>query len=89
MQTKDKTVKPPINYKEMNAHYSFRVAIRDVEHFYKLVKWLNENVGKGTSYWTMEGKVLKKIKSGNRPSVKIYIFKEDFDESSSLYLSLL
>lgn len=79
----------PVNLKEKNAHHSFRVTIRDHEHFYKLVNWLNDNVGKGKDKWTMEGRVLRSLNSGKTVSPKIYIFREDFDESSSLYLSLL
>jgi hypothetical protein len=79
----------PVNLKEKNAIYSFRITIRDREHFYKLVNWLNTNVGKGQDKWTMEGRVLKSLKVGKSANPKIYIFKEDFDESSSLYLSLL
>jgi hypothetical protein len=37
----------------------------------------------------MEGRVLKTLKQGKTVSPKIYIFKQDFDEAASLYLSLL
>jgi hypothetical protein len=37
----------------------------------------------------MEGRVLKTLKQGKTVSPKIYIFKQEFDPSSSLYLSLL
>jgi hypothetical protein len=88
--TKQKTPKDqPVNLKEKNAAHTFRVTIRDREHFYKLVNWLNTNVGKGQDKWTMEGRVLKTLKGGKPVSPKIYIFREDFDTSSSLYLSLL
>ena len=79
----------PVNLKEKNAAHNFRVTIRDREHFYKLVNWLNTNVGKGKDKWTMEGRVLKTLKGGKAVSPKIYIFREDFDPASSLYLSLL
>jgi hypothetical protein len=78
-----------VNLKEQNALHSFRVTIRDREHFYKIVNWLNDNVGKGEAKWTMEGRVLKTIKAGKTASPMIYIYREDFDSSSSLYLSLL
>lgn len=88
--TKQKTPKVTLpNRKEETAFHSFRVTIRDREHFYKLVNWLNQNVGKGMEFWTMEGAVLRKIKDGKTATPKIYIFKEDFDVSSTLYLSLL
>ena len=79
----------PVNLKEQTAIHSFRVTIRDREHFYKIINWLNENVGKGEGKWTMEGRVLKSIKAGKTVSPMIYVFKEEFEESSSLYLSLL
>jgi hypothetical protein len=81
--------KEPVNLKEKNAAHTFRVTIRDREHFYKLVNWLNTNVGKGEDKWTMEGRVLKTLKGGKTVSPKIYIFNSEFDTSSSLYLSLL
>lgn len=87
--TKQNTPKDVVNLKEQNASHTFRVTIRDREHFYKLVNWLNENVGKGQDKWTMEGRVLKTLKTGKPVNPKIYIFREDFDPSSSLYLSLL
>lgn len=87
--TKQQHPKEPVNLKEQNAAHTFRVTIRDRDHFYKLVKWLNDNVGKGEDKWTMEGRVLKTIKTGKTVSPKIYIFREDFDPASSLYLSLL
>jgi len=80
---------PPVNLKEQNAAHTFRVTIRDRDHFYRLVKWLNENVGKGTDYWTMEGRILKTLKQGKSVNPKIYVFREDFDPAGSLYLSLL
>ena len=79
----------PVNLKEKNAAHTFRVTIRDRDHFYKLVNWLNTNVGKGEDKWTMEGRVLKTLKQGKTVNPKIYIFRADFDTSSSLYLSLL
>jgi len=79
----------PVNLKEQNAVHTFRVVIRDREHFYRLVKWLNENVGKGEDKWTMEGRVLKRLKQGASVNPNIYIFRTDFDPSSALYLSLI
>lgn len=83
------TTQGPPNLKEQNAIHTFRITIRDREHFYKLVNWLNTHVGKGEDKWTIEGRVLKTLKSGKTISPKIYIFREDFDPASSLYLSLL
>jgi len=80
---------PPVNLKEQNAAHTFRVTIRDSVHFYKIVNWLNANVGKGEDKWTMEGRVLKTLKQGKTVSPKVYIFRQDFDAASALYLSLL
>ena len=79
----------PVNLKEQNAAHTFRVTIRDRDHFYKIVNWLNTNVGKGEDKWTMEGRVLRNLKAGKTVTPKVYIFKEDFDTASSLYLNLL
>jgi hypothetical protein len=89
MDKQNTSKEAPVNLKEQNAVHTFRVTIRDREHFYKLVNWLNQNVGKGEDKWTMEGRVLKTLKSGKTVNPKIYIFRPDFDVSSSLYLSLL
>jgi hypothetical protein len=83
------TKEQPVNMKEKNAQHTFRVTIRDSVHFYKIVNWLNTNVGKGQDKWTMEGRVLKTLKQGKSVSPKVYIFIDGFEESSSLYLSLL
>jgi len=80
---------PPVNLKEQNAIHSFRVVIRDREHFYRLVKWLNDNVGKGADKWTMDGRVLKAIKQGKTVNPNIHIYRTDFDTASALYLSLI
>ncbi len=87
--TKETLKEAPANLKEQNSVHTFRVVIRDREHFYQLIKWLNENVGKGKDNWTFEGRVLKSIKQGKTVNPKVYIFKPDFDPSSALYLSLL
>ena len=86
--SKQETKTLPVNLKEQNAAHTFRVVIRDRKHFYKLVNWLNENVGKGTDKWTMEGRVLKRLKGGT-VNPNIYIFRQDFDPASALYLSLI
>ena len=88
--TKQKTTsQAPVNLKAKNALHTFRVTIRDEVHFYKLVNWLNTNVGKGEDKWTFEGKVLKFLRQGKTVSPLVYIFKEGFDESASMYLTLL
>jgi len=87
--TTQKTTVQTVNLKEQNAVHSFRIVIRDSEHFYRLVKWLNENVGKGQDKWTMEGRVLRTLKQGKTIQPKVYIFNPAFDPSSALYLSLI
>ncbi len=85
-----KTTEPaPVNLKAQNAEHSFRIDLRDKEHFYRVVNWLNGNVGKGSDKWTMEGRPLKSIKQGKSVNTQVYIFVADFDESSVLYLSLV
>lgn len=79
----------PVNLKEKNAAHTFKVTIRDREHFYKIVNWLNSNVGKGEENWTMEGRILKSLKEGKTVSPKVYIMKADFDPASAMYLTLL
>jgi hypothetical protein len=79
----------PVNLKEQNASHTFPITIRDSVHFYKVVNWLNEHVGKGEDKWTMEGRVLKILRQGKPVTRKVYIFRPDFDIESSLYLSLL
>lgn len=87
---KAKTPKEPmVNLKEKNAVHTFKLTVRDTEHFYKLVNWLNTNVGKGKENWTFGGKVLKNLKQGKNANVVAYIMKEGFDPDSSVYLSLL
>jgi hypothetical protein len=86
---KSTTPQPQVNLKEQNAAQSFDVTIRDREHFYKITKWLNTNVGTGKENWTIQGRVLRSLKEGKSVTRKVYIFRPDLDEESSLYLSLL
>lgn len=79
----------PVNLKEQNAAHSFRITFRDRNHFYTVVKWLNDNVGKGADKWTMEGRVLKRLKAGTTVSPLVYIFRQDFDPAAILYLNLI
>jgi hypothetical protein len=80
----------PQSSRPSRATYSFKLTIRDKEHFYAIVDWLNKNVGKGSEFWTMEGRPLRSLQK-TRTSVKksIYIFKDDFDPASALYLALI
>lgn len=78
-----------VNRREQTATHTFSVTMRDRDHFYKVVSWLNKNVGKGSQYWTMGGSILRHIKAGRTVTTTVYIFTEDFPEDSALYLSLL
>lgn len=90
MTTQKQEVAPiPVNLKQKNASHSFRIIVRDRVHFYKVVKWLNENVGKGQDHWTMGGRVLRQLAKGISVDTMIYIFHEDFEKESALYLSLI
>lgn len=79
----------PVNLKEANALHQFRLTIRDEAHFYKVVNWLNSNVGKGRDHWTFEGRQLKILRQGKSVSPMVYIFKPGFDPASALFLSLV
>jgi hypothetical protein len=89
MTRQDTPTNQPLNLKEKNAVHTFRINVRDRDHFYRLVKWLNDNVGKGEDKWTMERRVLKSLNVGKTVNTKVYIFVENFDLASSLYLNLL
>lgn len=77
------------NLKELNAVHKGQLIIRDREHFYKIVKWLNDNVGKGEDKWTMGGRVLKSLKAGNTVNTFVYIFVADEHPSPLVYLACL
>ena len=90
--TKQKTTEvkvQPVNLKEANAQHTFGVMIRDREHFYRVVNWLNTNVGKGVDKWTMQGRILKTLNTGKSVNTSVYVFLQEFDPSSALYLSLI
>lgn len=72
--------------------HRFKMTFRDTDHFYKVVSWLNINVGRATAnkkYWTISSKVLKELKRGEPVTVTVQVFKEDFDvDETSLFLNL-
>lgn len=82
------TIQPSQN-KEENATHVFRLTVRDRDHFYKIVNWLNDNVGRGKTMWTMEGRVLRGLKDGKSVTRKVFVYVDDFDISSAMYLNLL
>jgi hypothetical protein len=62
--------------------------IRDRDHFYKVVNWCNKNIGKGSQYWTVEGRVLRFVdpakKAYNPPAKKNWLIKVPFIDVSPL-----
>lgn len=86
----EKSNGPTENFKEKNASHIFNMTFRNIDHFYKVVNWLNTNVGKGKDKWTIEGRVLRQLKQSTNPVTrKVYIYVKDFDSQSSLYLNLI
>lgn len=79
----------PLHPKEATAKHVFRITVRDTVHFYKIVRWLNDNVGRGRTMWTMEGRVLRGLKDGKSVTRKVFIYIDEFDTSAAMYLSLL
>lgn len=67
----------------------FKITIRDEPHFYSIVRWLDLNVGHGIKYWTMEGKVLRKLKDGKTATPIIHIINPSVETDISTFLNLL
>lgn len=77
------------NVKAVPTH-TFDITLRDVDHFYKVVKWLNKHVGMGKSHWQMRyGKILRHLKEGKTVNQTVLIYVDSFDTTSALYLTLL
>lgn len=79
----------PVNLKEQNARHTFTITFRDTGHFYRVVNWMNSQVGKGGDKWTVQGRVLKTLKQQKTVTSKVYVFVENFDESAASFLSLV
>ena len=76
----------------MAENKSMKISFRDKEHFYKIVHWLNGNVGKGKNNWTIHGKVLKHLRhSGSKVIARnVIIHKDGIDlDETQLYLTLI
>lgn len=69
----------------------FRVTFRDLEHFHKVIKWLNKHVGKGAKNWTIPKKIRRALEQEGKPVTKnVHVFKKDFDgEETAMYLNLI
>lgn len=67
---------------------SFSIVIRNREHFYVVVKWLDENIGRGK--WKINGKVLKFLKQGKSISRTVKFTSDEYDaDQTRLALSLM
>lgn len=70
--------------------HSMQITFRDLEHFHKVIKWMNSNVGFSSKVWTITGSVKKKLERGKPVKKTVNVFVEDFDpETSSLFLNLM
>jgi hypothetical protein len=65
------------------------ISFRDTAHFYKVVKWLNTNVGHGKEHWTIDGRVLRLLKRSGNVNRAVIIRSTAFNPDDALYLSLL
>ncbi len=74
-----------------NDKLSFKITIRDIAHFYKIILWLNRDVGEGKKNWTMGSRVLKYLRNNETVTTNIYIFNTscEFDDDSITYLTLI
>lgn len=68
---------------------AFNITFRDKDHFYRVVSWLNANVGHGKKYWTVLGRVLRNLHRGKMHTATVQVFDPEFDESNASFLSLL
>ena len=76
------------NLKEKNAVSKIPLIFRSKDHFYKIVNYLNVEVGKGEQFWTMAGRPLRRLKSFGKAETTLYIYVECSPELG-VYLSLL
>ena len=73
----------------MTEPVTFNIEFRDEQHFYGVVKWMENNVGHGKDKWTIEGRVLKHLKKGQAIVRTVKVFDPTFDKENSLYLALI
>lgn len=78
-----------INLKEQNALIKCNIIIRDVEHFYQIVKWLNKKCGSGRANWSMGGRILRHVRRGKSTETVIYIFNPHVREEDMLAFKLM
>jgi hypothetical protein len=69
------TVQPGIPTKEPQQEIT--LTIHNRTQFYQCVRWCDNQIGKGSQYWTVRGKVLKFIdpskKAYDPPAVKVWV----------------
>lgn len=54
----------------------FQFTVRDKEHFYQVIRWLNANIGHGNRNWSMTNKTLKGLIEEKKPKtagIKIHV----------------
>jgi len=77
------------NIEEKTIVATIPVTFRDKDHFYKVIRWLNANVGSGTRNWTFSGRVLNQLKRGETVTRDVYVYNVDFDVECTVYLALI
>ena len=82
------TTNQPENMKEKNARAKIPLSFRSKDHFYKIVNYLNTELGKGEQFWTMAGRPLRRIKATGHAESVVYIYV-DHPPEFGVYLSLL
>ena len=58
--------------------FQLKIAIRDRDHFYNIVRYLNKHVGKGKDNWNMTNGVLKKLNNYGHADAQIRVYKDGF-----------
>jgi len=78
-----------LGIKYAGAKHHFKIAVRDKDHFENIVQWMNDNVGKGRSFWRMDKGVLKLLHKGKIVNARVFVYVDSFDETTPLYLNLI
>lgn len=68
----------------------FKLFVKSTDHFYQVVRWMNNRLGAGSSRWLMRGRPLHRIKRTGRTLVTIHIahaHRENFDLVEFLLLN--
>jgi hypothetical protein len=70
-------------------HCEFQITIRDEPHFRKFIKHMNFYAGHGKENWTCPRPVLKQLRKGKTPSIRVVVYNTKFDESLVSALALM